>query len=388
MIIETENIVTYFASPERKSKQEIAEEAKYILSHPLLRELLDSVSDIFLILNEKRQIVFANKTFLDLLKVDEVNLITGLRPGEALGCMHAYEMEAGCGTSEFCQTCGAARAILSSLRGKKSVQECRIIQYDGTALDLEVTATPFIFNGAHFSAFAVRDISDEKRRRVLERLFFHDILNVTGGIIGAVQLLHDMVPQDAGETRELVDWIHNFSLRLSDEIQNQRILVDAENNELTVKPAEVDSLLLLEEVVTLYQNHNVGHERHIHLKPEAQAVQMISDPRLLSRVLGNMVKNALEATPVGGMVSVTCRRDGHDIEFEVHNPGCMTRPVQLQLFQRSFSTKGKDRGLGTYSMKMLTERYLKGTIDFTTSPEHGTRFVVRYPVIGFMLVEE
>lgn len=34
--------------------------------------------------------------------------------------------------------------------------------------------------------------------------------------------------------------------------------------------------------------------------------------------------------------------------------------VQLQIFNRSFSTKGKGRGTGTYSMKLLTKRYLKG----------------------------
>jgi signal transduction histidine kinase len=64
----------------------------------------------------------------------------------------------------------------------------------------------------------------------------------------------------------------------------------------------------------------------------------------------------------------------------VHNPGFMTRDVQLQVFQRSFSTKGAGRGLGTYSIKLLTERYLKGTVSFTTDPEAGTTFRVRYPL--------
>jgi Signal transduction histidine kinase regulating citrate/malate metabolism len=57
----------------------------------------------------------------------------------------------------------------------------------------------------------------------------------------------------------------------------------------------------------------------------------------------------------------------------------MPREVQLQLFQRSFSTKGSNRGLGTYSMKLLTERYLHGSIAFTVSEEEGTTFFARYP---------
>ena len=56
------------------------------------------------------------------------------------------------------------------------------------------------------------------------------------------------------------------------------------------------------------------------------------------------------------------------------------REVQLQVFQRSFSTKGENRGLGTYSIRLLTERYLKGQVSFTSSPETGTIFTAAYPL--------
>jgi sensor histidine kinase regulating citrate/malate metabolism len=50
------------------------------------------------------------------------------------------------------------------------------------------------------------------------------------------------------------------------------------------------------------------------------------------------------------------------------------------MFQRSFSTKGSDRGLGTYSMKLLGERYLHGEVEFTTSQEEGTTFRLILPL--------
>jgi sensor histidine kinase regulating citrate/malate metabolism len=52
----------------------------------------------------------------------------------------------------------------------------------------------------------------------------------------------------------------------------------------------------------------------------------------------------------------------------------MPPEVQLQIFQRSFSTKGKGRGVGTYSMKLLTERYLGGKLAFTSAAGEGTTF--------------
>jgi sensor histidine kinase regulating citrate/malate metabolism len=65
------------------------------------------------------------------------------------------------------------------------------------------------------------------------------------------------------------------------------------------------------------------------------------------------------------------------IYFSIKNPGLIPAEVQSQIFQRSFSTKGKGRGLGTYSIKLLTERYLNGSVGFTSSIERGTEFFVK-----------
>ena len=57
----------------------------------------------------------------------------------------------------------------------------------------------------------------------------------------------------------------------------------------------------------------------------------------------------------------------------------MPKDVKLQIFQRSFSTKGIGRGIGTYSMKLITEQYLKGTISFVSNGAVGTTFTLRIP---------
>ena len=100
----------------------------------------------------------------------------------------------------------------------------------------------------------------------------------------------------------------------------------------------------------------------------------------LRRVIGNLIKNALEASEKGQTVTLGCTAVDTGVEFWVNNAGSMPRPVQLQMFQRSFSTKGAGRGLGTYSVKLLTGKYLKGKVSFTTSPDAGTTFRVSYPV--------
>jgi signal transduction histidine kinase len=71
---------------------------------------------------------------------------------------------------------------------------------------------------------------------------------------------------------------------------------------------------------------------------------------------------------------------GDMLEFFVHNPACIPRDAQLQIFNRSFSTKGSGRGLGTYSVKLLAERFLNGKARFQSTPLDGTTFFVSLPV--------
>jgi sensor histidine kinase regulating citrate/malate metabolism len=63
----------------------------------------------------------------------------------------------------------------------------------------------------------------------------------------------------------------------------------------------------------------------------------------------------------------------------VKNEGCIPRELQLLIFQRSFSTKGPGRGVGTYSMRLLGETYLGGIVSFATSLDDGTVFRIRLP---------
>jgi signal transduction histidine kinase len=370
-------VLTDFAPAERAATMDVVHAANFFSDLALVNELFSAVPNVFLILNQHRQIVFANKSMLRLLGVTDANTLYGLRPGEALECVHATERIGGCGTTEFCKNCGAVQAILTSLRGKETVQECRITQRNGNSLDLRVWATPLQKNGDTYSLFAVQDISHEKRRRVLERIFFHDILNTAGGLQGVSELLQDASLDEADELKGMV---YSLADRLVEEIQAQRLLSAAENDDLTAQPVLLDSLSFLREVTGFYHNHEVARYRVIEIAPGADEFNFTSDRTLLGRVIGNLLKNALEAAKPGDTITLGCRLvDVQTIEFWVHNPTFIPRNVQLQVFQRSFSTKGPGRGLGTYSIKLLTERYLKGNVEFTTSPEQGTTFFARYP---------
>lgn len=345
-----------------------------------VRALLDRLPQPMLLINRHRQIVYANPATSPLLADKSVDAVIGLRPGEAMECRHSDETPDGCGTTEFCSTCGTAKVLGAGQRGERASEECRIISKTlGHDLDLRVWTAPLSVAGETFTLLTMMDISDEKRREALERVFFHDVLNTAGGILGMATLCANAAPE---EREELSGVVARLAGTLIEELKTQQSLSETERGDLVVWPEPLSSLELLQSLVEAYRTHQAAGDRRICIIPESENVMFINDATLLRRVIGNMMKNALEGCPAGGTVTLSCGSDAQRVLFRVHNPTAMPRNVQLQLFQRSFSTKGPGRGLGTYSMKLLSERYLGGKVSFVSSEEHGTTFVAAYRRAG------
>jgi K+-sensing histidine kinase KdpD len=342
-----------------------------------LNDIFCSLSFIFCILDENRQIVFTNDILMKTLQVDDVSQILGKRFGEAINCRFAFQEEGGCGTTEHCRYCGAVNAILKCQEtGTKTTSECRvrrIIRGTENFLDIEVTATPFSHDNRHYTIFSLVDITDRKRRAVIEKIFFHDIMNVAAGLQGFFELFHSI---DEEEQQDFIRLGASLSQQIIDEIECQRLLVQAESQELVPKIQAVDSLEIVGKVTGDLQFLSVAKEKILAVNTRAARIRFNTDPVLLQRVLNNMVKNALEASKSGETVTLDVQQKENQVTFSVHNPALIPHDIEMQIFMRSFSTKGTQRGVGTYSMKILGEQYLGGKVDFTTSESSGTRFFI------------
>jgi len=263
-------------------------------------------------------------------------------------------------------------------QGITTIDECRINTNKGDVFDFRVWTSPYHFEGTEFTILSLTDISDEKRRHVLENTFFHDMNNILAVIIGHSDILDN--PEIPDSIFESVQSIRLASEQLLDEVASHRNLLAAEKGDLAVNPSKFKPASLLDEVVQLFSDSPAWRGRSIVAQEDPEGFEIITDRALLRRVLINMVKNALEATSAKEEVGVACVKSNSAAVFRVHNPNYMSRSIQLQVFQRSFSTKGKGRGIGTYSMKLLGEKYLKGTIWFSTSEEAGTTFFASVPL--------
>ncbi len=366
---------TSIADSEKDDADELKSQIDTFYPDGLLNAILDAVPDLTLILNQYRQIVFANQAMLSYLGKN-ASQVSGLRSGELLSCSHSKE-GAGCGTTEFCQVCGSFKAILNSQKNIKDVQECTIASCDGEkTFNFRVWTTPYEQAGALYTIYMIRDIADEKFRALLEHVFFHDLTNTSSGIYGLLA----MVEGDAEKFKECSGILLKLSRQLLEEIGAQRDLVMAENNEIVPQDEPTSSMQVLKDVFDLYSNNLVAENRKLRLAQDAVDIVFSSDKRLVRRVIGNMVKNALEASRDGDIVTIGCSPLESKVRFFVNNPIFISREVQLNMFKRSFSTKGAGRGLGTYSMKLLTEKILGGSVSFISSSDNGTTFYADYPL--------
>jgi PAS domain-containing protein len=368
---------TKYAPAERDSQEKIISSYHALEKYPYLYEVFCALSYVFCILNDKRQVVFANDVMVESLGLENVELLLGKRIGEAFGCIHSGDESGGCGTSEHCRFCGAVNAMLeSNLDAQKTTKECRIrriVDQKETSMELEVTATPFDFGGERYTIFSLLDITDKRRKMMIERIFFHDILNTAGGLSNIFEI-YDIV--DEKEKKELLSIASSLSRQIIDEITTQRLLVQAENMSLTVKNERINSFEFLEMVDKDLKYHEVAKGKNIVLDKSSDCLFFQSDPVLLRKILNNMIKNALEASSLGETIMINVRKKGDKIRFSVHNNAFMNPDVEMQVFMRSFSTKGIQRGLGTYSMKILGEQYLGGKVNFETNKDRGTTFYI------------
>ncbi|HTN53306.1 MAG TPA: HAMP domain-containing sensor histidine kinase [Anaeromyxobacter sp.] len=367
----------------RAAPAELAREIEATSRSPVVIALLEAVDAVLLVLDERRQIVaFSGGAARAAGSAD----LAGRRPGEALACVNA-QPPAGCGATPACQTCGALGAILGAHEsGRPTDAECllRSVAGGGAAHEFSVRASPVRIEGERYIVLSFRDLSGEKRREALEQVFVHDLLNTVTGLRGWSTRLR--APGcDVARVGERVDFL---TRQLEREIRDHRDLALAEAGSLAVARRPVEVAELLRDLEAVFSWHSVARERRLAVEA-VPGLALETDPSLLLRVLVNMVRNAFEATPAGGAVSLRVEREegggGPDgaLRFSVHNQAAMPEEVQHRVFTRSFSTKGEaGRGLGTYGMKLLGERHLGGQVAFASSTAAGTTFWIRLPRSG------
>jgi signal transduction histidine kinase len=108
------------------------------------------------------------------------------------------------------------------------------------------------------------------------------------------------------------------------------------------------------------------------------------DENQIQQVFINMLLNALQAVEQNGRVTVQSRVDHQNrhIEVAISDNGCGIAPGVLEkIFEPFFSTKANGTGLGLSVSFGIIENH-QGEIQVFSEPGLGTRFLIRFPIVG------
>jgi signal transduction histidine kinase len=147
----------------------------------------------------------------------------------------------------------------------------------------------------------------------------------------------------------------------------------------TARLAAVDCCGLLEDALRYTTELRVAHGVQVVRAFAAPAVPALADADLLRPVLLNLVRNALQAMPEGGTLTLAARRDGARACVAVSDTGPGIPPgADEEIFRPFYSTRARGTGLGLAVARALVTA-MGGTLAVSSAPGRGATFTVTLP---------
>ncbi|MCG6954671.1 MAG: hypothetical protein LJF04_01655 [Gemmatimonadetes bacterium] len=214
----------------------------------------------------------------------------------------------------------------------------------------------------------------------------HEINNPLAIIAEEVGVLKDsMDPELSSEDDEPVDMaehlgaIHDAVFRCRD--ITRKLLTFVRAAEVKVELHDVHDIL--DEVLDVLLGNELAISNVIVERSYDRSIGLIlTDRNQLCQVFVNLVKNALDAMPGGGHLTVTTQRKNGQAAISIRDTGCGMSPEQLEkIFMPFYTTKdpGKGTGLGL-SVSYTIIRGFGGAFYVVSAPGKGSTFTVKLPV--------
>ncbi len=331
-------------------------------------QLFSSTKSAHVIVDKELNVLYFNNKKLSDVKEEQQ------RPGDLLRCVNALHGPNGCGSATDCTTCRLRSSVRYVLETNKHLsQEVTLLLEHNNKMVIQETALPFSFDNENYVAIFIVDISDKKQEQILEHVFFHDMVNLAGAMESFVEILEEE-PDPL-----LLSEVKKLSSQILEEILAQKELVFAEKGMLNCSFKKTTIIEFMNHAAISLAPMVNAKEMELITDIKDSDTEFETDSRLLHRIVVNMVKNAAEASPEGSIIKIASKADNDSVTISVNNPTVIPMEHQGTIFRYGSSTKGEGRGIGTYSMKLFGENYLKGSVGFTSNEEQKTTFFITIP---------
>ena len=205
----------------------------------------------------------------------------------------------------------------------------------------------------------------------------HDIRNPLQAITGDVYLAKTELASTAEseEKKNALDSLQEIEKNID---YINKIVADLQDFARPLKPnaEKIDLKLIIDELLA---KNGLPDNIEVSVKVEAEAIKIVADSTYISRIMYNLVNNAVQAMPKGGKLTIHAYKEAKEVVISVKDTGVgVPEDVKSKLFTPMFTTKAKGQGFGLPVIKRMTEA-LGGTVSFESQEGEGTTFTIHLP---------
>ncbi|GAC1431552.1 MAG: ATP-binding protein [Ktedonobacteraceae bacterium] len=273
-----------------------------------------------------------------------------------------------------------------------------------TTITWNISVTPLrdsieAIHAYQFFLLTIEDVAAMQRLEQVQRDFIanisHELRTPLTSIRLIAETLEDIVDTDPDKAQEFVEKIEVEAQYLNDMVSELLDLSRIESGQaaMTFEPIEADRLVheVMARMLPLAQRHRVTLRTDI----EQGKTFVVADSRQITRVLVNLVHNAIKFTPSGGTITMgTTLLAGQGMQrFFVHDTGVGIRSEELpRVFERFYKTDrarskadyfgpgGGGTGLGLAIARHVVEAH-GGRINAESVLGQGSLFMFTLPIV-------
>ncbi len=207
-------------------------------------------------------------------------------------------------------------------------------------------------------------------REEVERISRHDLKTPLNSIIAVPRLLREH-KQFAREDEELLTMVERAGYRLLSMVNLSLDMFKIEQGTYRLRPCVLDLPELLQKVVADVRSQALTKKIELRVSIQSPHTYAWAEELLCYSIAANLLKNAVEAAPEGGTVTISIHEQD-PILVRIHNLGVVPIAVRDTFFEK-YATAGKAEGtgLGTYSARLMA-RTQNGDLFMHTSEAEGT----------------
>lgn len=338
--------------------------------HRFLSSLFDSLQEAILVISPAHTVLYHNaaaKEFLGLPENASALPVEKMLPGLNLNLLLS---DSGIGSRK-------------SMRQELALTypEHRIVQMYALPIDREDAPYALILNDITATMERAASVAESERSKAVSMLaaeVAHEIGNPLNSLYLHLQFLQRLLKnpdanladaaQEVSEARSEVERLDAIINQFLHALRPGKPVFET----LNLKSLVLDSLNFMRQEITdrkiqleFYWDENVPHIK--------------GDANQLKQAFYNLARNAMQAMPSGGRLTIRCSADDNFVMLSVSDSGCGIKPENMQkIFKPFFTTKNAGTGLGL----MIVERIVRehgGSLAIDSRENAGATFTISLP---------